>query len=118
MRARTKQLGLSIVNFVARLPKGRVQDVLARQLLRSGTSVGANYREALGASSRKHFISTMEIAQREADETCYWLELIEEGGLADREKTKQIHQEATELLAILKASVRTAKQTQNLKKTN
>ena len=63
--------------FVA-MPRNRAGDVLGRQVLRSGTSIGANYREALRASSRRHFVTTLEIAIREGEETAYWLELLAE----------------------------------------
>ena len=76
LRDRTKRFALRIIKLVAALPKKTEGYVLGRQLLKSGTSIGANYREALRASSRKHFISTTEIALREADETLYWLELL------------------------------------------
>src|SRR3954453_12551638 len=82
---RTKQFALRIVRLVAALPKNRVGDVLARQVLRSGTSIGANYREAVRVTSRKHFASTKSIVLREADETLYWLELLAESKVVKRE---------------------------------
>ena len=80
MQSRTKKFALRVIRLVTSLPAGRVGDVFGRQLLKSGTSVGANYREALRASSRRHFITTTEIAAREADETLYWMELLVESG--------------------------------------
>ncbi|MEN6497248.1 MAG: four helix bundle protein [Thermoguttaceae bacterium] len=71
LRKRTKESALRIVRLVAALPGGRIGDVLGRQLLRAGTSVGANYREALRASSKRHFTSLIEISLREADEALY-----------------------------------------------
>jgi four helix bundle protein len=75
LRKRTKQFAVRVVRLSASLPANRVGDVLGRQILKSGTSVGANYREALRASSKRHFISTLEISAREADETLYWLKI-------------------------------------------
>ena len=110
MRLRTKAFGVRIVKLVAALPKSRIGDVLGRQILKSGTSIGANYREATRASSTKHFISILEIALREADETKYWLELIEESKLFEASKLSDLNQECSELIAILAATVKTTKQ--------
>ena len=69
MLDRTREFALRVVKLVAAMPGGRVGDVLGRQVLKSGTSIGANYREAIRASSKRHFITTLEIVQREAEET-------------------------------------------------
>ena len=71
LRSRTKKFALRIIRLVSSLPRDKTGDILGRQLLKSGSSIGANYREALRASSKKHFISTVTIALREADETLY-----------------------------------------------
>jgi four helix bundle protein len=110
---RTKQLALRIIRLVGQLPKDRICDVIGRQLLRSGTSVGANYREAVRVTSRKHFASTLAIALREADETLYWLELLVESGLVKREMLKDLIGECNQLVAIFAASVKTARQQPN-----
>jgi len=109
LRERTKRFALRIIKLAASLPAGRIGDVFGKQVLKSGTSVGANYREALRASSKRQFVTTLEIALREADETLYWLEL-----LADSEtvKPKLLHpliDETNQLIAILTATIRTAK---------
>jgi four helix bundle protein len=109
LRERTKQFAIRIVRLTASLPAGRVGDVLGRQVLRSGTSIGANYREALRASSKRHFISTIEIALREADETTYWLELLADSGTVKPSCLGELTAEAHQLVAILAATVRTAK---------
>lgn len=109
LRQRTQAFALRVVKLVAALPKNRIGDVLGRQILRSGTSIGANYREALRASSRKHFISTLEIVLREADETLYWLELIRESQTLKPTRLEAITKECSELVAIFVASTRTAK---------
>jgi four helix bundle protein len=110
LRQRTRQFALRIIKLVAALPTGRVGDVLGRQVLKSGTSVGANYREALRASSRRQFISTLEIALREADETLYWLELIRDSELTKAARLGSIINESSELVAIFVATIRSTKE--------
>ena len=109
LRLRTKQFALRIIRLVAAMPKTRFGDVLGRQILRSGTSVGANYREALRASSRKHFISTLEIVLREADETLYWLELIAESEILKPSLLAALTKECDELIAIFVSTIRSTK---------
>lgn len=109
MRERTKNFALRVIRLVGALPNNRIGDILGRQLLRSGSSVGANYREALRGSSRKQFLYSTEIALREADETLYWLELIAESALLKRARMMDIMRECNELVAILTATVRTTK---------
>lgn len=84
--------------------------------MKSGTSIGANYKEAQHATSHKHFITTMEIAQREAAETEYWLELIVEAEIVEAKVLKDLRSECSELKAILTASIRTAKKNQETSK--
>ncbi len=112
LRRRMKQFALRIINIVSRLPRNRVGDVIGRQVLRSGTSIGANYSEAIRASSRKHFIAIVEIAAREADETLYWLELLAESNTIKQARLSAHLQECNELAAILIATGRTAKRDQ------
>ena len=76
---RTKKFAVRIVRLSAALPRSREADVLGRQILRSGTSIGANYREARRARSRADFLSKIGVCNQEADETFYWLELLGEG---------------------------------------
>jgi four helix bundle protein len=109
MRSRTKQFALRIVRLSAALPNHREADVLGRQVLKSGTSVGANYREALRASSRRHFTTILETALREADETDYWLELLLESSVVKPNRLRPLMAECKELVAILSATVRTTK---------
>jgi four helix bundle protein len=110
MKQRTKQFALRIIRLSAALPKGREADVLGRQLLKSGTSIGANYREAVRASSRRHFVSNLEICLREGDETIYWLELLAESGVVSEKRLSGLLDECNQLVAIMTATVRTAKQ--------
>jgi four helix bundle protein len=107
---RTKLFALEIIKFTATLPRNRTADVIARQLLKSGTSIGANYREAGRAESRDDFIHKIAICAKEAAETQYWLELFVEGKLADTDRCEELRREVSELLAIFVASGRTAKQ--------
>ena len=83
------------------LPRTKAADVLARQLLRSSTSIGANYREANRGVSRADFINKIGTVQKEAAETQYWLELLIESGVcAANDRARSLHSESTELLAI------------------
>jgi len=109
IRARTKKFGLRIVRLVAALPANRIGDVLGRQILKSGTSIGANYREALRASSKRHFATTIDICLREADETLYWLELLAESETVKPDLLEDLTQECHELVAILAATAKSAK---------
>jgi four helix bundle protein len=109
LRKRTKAFALRVIKLSASLPASRFGDVLGRQILKSGTSIGANYREALRASSRRHFVTTLEIALREADETLYWLELIGESGIFKPARLAQLTKECNELIAIFVATIRSTK---------
>jgi len=75
-KARTKQLALKIIELIESLPRNRAADVIGRQLLRSGTSIGANYRAACRGKSKADVISKLAIVEEEADETIYWMELL------------------------------------------
>jgi four helix bundle protein len=109
LRKRTKDFAVRVIRLASRLPAGRIGDILGRQIVKSGTSIGANYRESLRASSKRHFITIIEIAAREADETLYWLELLSEAGIIKRVRLGDLIQECNEFLAILIATARTAK---------
>src|ERR1035441_2186514 len=106
LKQRTKQFALRIIKLVESLPHDRTCDVLGKQLLRAGTSVGANYRAACRARSAADFISKMGIVEEEADEAIYWMELLVEAGLVKAAKLKLLMQEADELVAIAVASIR------------
>ncbi|MFC2108291.1 four helix bundle protein [Candidatus Bipolaricaulota bacterium] len=109
LEERTKKFALQIIRFVSALPKNMVTNVLAHQLLKSGTSIGANYREASRGESRGDFIHKIAIAEKEAAETEYWLELFKEEGIGDADRLRWLTKESQELLAILTASGKTAK---------
>ena len=110
LKSRTKVFAVRIIRLVAQLPRNLVGDVIGRQILRSGTSVGANYRAALRARSRAEFTARLAVAQEEADETLYWLALLAEAGVVKVERLKDLVQEANELIAIFTASLKTTKQ--------
>jgi four helix bundle protein len=107
--ARTKAFSLATIRFYSQLPNETVAQVLGRQLLRSATSVGAQYREAQRAKPIADFLSKTEGALQEIDETGYWLELIEDSGLGQQPGASQLRQEAVQLLAIFVAITRGAK---------
>jgi four helix bundle protein len=109
LQDRTRRFALDTVRFVAALPKNRVADVLGRQLLRSATSVGANHREAVYAESRADFIHKMNIVEKEAAETVYWLELCSDSSTGTASALGPLLLESRELLAIFTAGCRTAK---------
>jgi four helix bundle protein len=109
MSQRTKQFALRIIKLVGALPNNQVGRTIGNQVLRSGTSIGANYREASRAATKKHFTSILAIALREADETQYWLELLSESGVIKSQLVQGLYKECSELVAILTTSVRTAR---------
>jgi len=108
---RTKQFALAVVTLVEDLPVGRTADVIGKQLLRSGTSVGANYRAACRARSRREFIAKMGIVEEEADESQFWLDLLIARGAADTDRVIKLRHEASQIVAITVASIRTARRT-------
>ncbi len=110
LKLRTKQFALRVIKLVEALPKNKIGDVLGNQLLRSATSVEANYRAACRARSKADFISKIAIVEEEADESLFWLELIAESGLMNTERLKDLTKEADELTAIFTATGKTAKQ--------
>ena len=109
LKKRTKQFGLRCIKVVESLPNTKTADVLGRQLLRSATSVGANYRSACRGRSKPDFISKVGIAIEEADESLYWLEIITESGLLPDKQLSELMKEGDEIVAILTASSQTAK---------
>ena len=109
LKIRTKQFALRIIRLFAALPKRAEARVLGRQLLRSGTSVGAQYREAQRAKSNADFISKTEGALQELDETLYWLELLAESEIMPAGLLADLRREADELVAILVTVVKNPK---------
>jgi four helix bundle protein len=109
MQARTKAFAVRVIKLVDALPRGLAPQIIGRQLIRSATSVGANYRAACRAQSRAEFAAKLSIVVEESDEAVYWLELVRETGLMKAELLVEIIKEANELVAITLASRKTAK---------
>src|SRR6266478_8778001 len=109
LKRRTKAFALRILKLVDTLPKTTAGRALASQIVRSGTSVAANYRAACRARSTADFIAKMGIVEEEADENLFWLELLEESGLVPAAKLTVIKREVDELIAITVASIKTAR---------
>ena len=109
LKRRTKAFALRILKLVDALPKTTAGRALASQIVRSGTSVAANYRAACRARSTSDLIAKMGIVEEEGDETLFWLELLEESELVSATKLAAIKQEANELIAITIASIKTAR---------
>lgn len=109
LKLRTKTFALRVIKLIESLPNTKTADVIGRQLLRSATSVGANYRAACRARSNADFISKMGIVEEETDESLFWMELLIGCGLVTEKKLSDLMKEADELLAITVASIKTAR---------
>jgi four helix bundle protein len=109
LKDRTKRYALRVIKLYQTLPNKSEAQILGKQILRSGTSVGAQYREACRAKSPSDFISKMEGSLQELDETGYWLELLVESNIMPTEAIADLQKETNELTAIFVASVKTAK---------
>ena len=117
LKARTKAFALRVVKLAAALPRGRVGDVFARQMVSSATSVAANYRAACLARSSAEFIAKIGIVQEEADETIFWMEMAADANLVKAKLVEGLVAEGREILAIIIASRKTAKR-RHSEKTN
>ena len=109
LKRRTKKFGLEVIKVVEGLPKDPTSNVLGRQLLRAGTSVGANYRSVCRAKSAADFISKFGTVEEEADESGYWLEMLVDAGKLKSALANPLIQESGELTAIAVASINTAR---------
>ncbi|MGA9362992.1 MAG: four helix bundle protein [Bacteroidota bacterium] len=109
LKQRTKDFAIRVVKLYRALPRTEEARVIGRQVLRSGTSMAANYRAVCRARSKAEFISKIGIVVEEADETVFWLELLVETGIVKADKMESLLIEANELLAIFAASQRTAR---------
>ncbi|MBC1238171.1 hypothetical protein VF14_07570 [Nostoc linckia z18] len=109
-KRRTKQLALRVIRLVEALPQSRTSEVIGKQLIRSATSVGANYRSACRGKSTADVIAKLSLVEEEADESLYWMELIVEIGLLPLEKVRNLMSENTEILAMTVASIKTLRQ--------
>ena len=109
LKERTKQFALRAIKLIDALPRKRSAEVIGRQLLRSATSVGANYRAARRARSTAEFQAKLGIVEEEADESVYWMELIVESGLMKPALVEALLDEAREITAIIVSSIKTSK---------
>lgn len=109
LKTRTKDFSLRIIVLYQELSKTTIGKVLGNQLLRAGTSVGANYRAACRAKSNADFIYKIQIVEEEADESLFWLELISESKIVSAKRLQPLMDEANELTAIFTSSGKTAK---------
>ncbi|MCU0592322.1 MAG: four helix bundle protein [Desulfobacterales bacterium] len=100
LRERTKRFALRIIKLASVMPRTREADIIAKQIVKSGTSVGANYREATRARSKAEFTAKVGVVEQEADETLYWLEIVRECGWVNSELVGGLATEADELVAI------------------
>ena len=108
-KQRTRTFALRVIRLVKALPKSTVGSVIGRQLLRCGTSVGANYRAACRARSRADFVAKMKIVEEECDESLYWIELLKESGEIEPALLKDLIEEADAILSLVVASIKTAR---------
>jgi four helix bundle protein len=115
MKSRTKHFALRVIRLVQSLPPNLVANVIGNQLLRSGTSVGANYRAACRAKSIPDFINKLSIVEEEADESIYWMELLVEGKIVKANLLENLMDEANQILSIVVSSIKTSKMKRNPK---
>ncbi len=106
-KARTKKLAVAIIKVVDKLPRSLATDVIAKQLVRSSTSIGANYRAACRAKSTPDMINKLKIVEEESDKTEYWLELLMEAGLVLQAQVADVYKEVDEILSMTVASIKT-----------
>jgi len=117
LQKRTKQFNINVIKVCETLPRNAAGFELAKQIIRSSGSVGANYRATQRAKSKADFIYKLEIVIEEADETMYWLEVMSETGLIDSKIATTLIKEANELVSIFVATVKTTKANNPIKKT-
>lgn len=115
MKVRTKKFALRVIRLVESLPDTKTANVIGNQLLRSGTSVGANYRAACRAKSTADFISKLSIVEEENDESIYWMELLIESETVKENLLRNLMKEADEILSIVVSSIKTSKENRNPK---
>lgn len=109
MKARTRAFALRIIRVAESLPETPTAKVIRNQMLRCGSSVGANYRAACRAKSKADFVSKMGIVEEEADETIYWMELLIDADIVKRPRIAELLDEADQILSIVVSSIKTAK---------
>ncbi len=110
LKDRTKQFSIRVLKLAKTLKGDYVEQTIAKQILRSSTSVGANYRAACFAKSTNDFINKLKIVEEELDETIYWMEILVESGLLPESKLKSLKEEAEQLFKIITRAIKTSKQ--------
>jgi len=115
LKERTKVFALRVIRMAEAIPGTDVGRIIKGQLVRAGTSVGANYRAASRAKSKADFISKMGTVEEEADETMYWMELVQDASLLEVTRVSDLYAEADEILAMVVSSIRTAKRSRSEK---
>ena len=113
IKRRTKQIGIDVILLVNEFPNSVATRAIANQIVRSVTSVGANYRAACRAKSTADFINKLKIVEEEADETIYWLEILEETKLYQSSKIFELKNELNEILSIVVSSIKTLRNKQS-----
>ena len=109
IKYRTKQIGLKVIKLIDDLPNKPSALAISKQIVRSSTSIGANYRAACRAKSAPDFINKLKIVEEETDETLYWLEILEESSLIQMDKISDLMKEVNEILSIIAATINTVK---------
>jgi len=109
IREKSFNFAVRVINLYKILINERKEFVISKQALRSGTSIGANVREALNAESSADFVHKLAISQKECDETCYWIELLHETNYINNEEFNSIHNDASELLKIIRSIILSSK---------
>jgi four helix bundle protein len=109
LKDRTKKFAIDVIRFCMHLPREQEFRVIGHQLIRCASSVGANYRAASRARSKADFIAKLGIVEEEADEVCYWLEILEGIGMTEAQEINPLKSEANELISIIIASKKTAR---------
>jgi four helix bundle protein len=109
LQRKTKSFAIDMIKFVKHLDRSMTQQIIGKQLLRSGTSVGANYRAAMRSKSPADFVAKMGIVEEEADESLYWMELLVETGTIRPEQVHQLQDMANQILAMTVTSIKTAR---------
>jgi four helix bundle protein len=113
LKQRTKKFGLRVIRLVESLPRTPTANVIGNQLLRSGTSVGANYRAACRGRSPAEFSAKIGIVIEEADESLYWMEMLTDAKIVPASTLEDLMQEANEIIAIMIASIKTVRSNRN-----
>jgi len=108
-KKRTFEFGIRCVRLVEALPKTMTGQTIRKQLLRAGTSVGANYRAAVSGRARADFVSRMGIMEEECDESLHWIDVLVELGLVSQKRVEELRREADEIIAIAVSSIKTAR---------